>query len=52
MVHIRDVIGYMVRHAQQSAATKAKRKKPFPAGLRSQGDRSLRCRLVAAKIIP
>ncbi|MGB9368849.1 MAG: hemolysin family protein [Xanthobacteraceae bacterium] len=32
MVHIRDVIGYMVRHAQQGAA-KSKRKKPFPAGL-------------------
>jgi CBS domain containing-hemolysin-like protein len=32
MVHIRDVIGYMVRHAQQGAA-KRKRKKPFPAGL-------------------
>jgi CBS domain containing-hemolysin-like protein len=32
MVHIRDVIGYMVRHAALSA-TKAKRKKPFPAGL-------------------
>jgi len=32
MVHIRDVIGYMVRRAQQGAA-KSKRKKPFPAGL-------------------
>jgi CBS domain containing-hemolysin-like protein len=32
MVHIRDVIGYMVRGAQQGAA-KSKRKKPFPAGL-------------------
>jgi CBS domain containing-hemolysin-like protein len=32
MAHIRDVIGYMVRHAQHGAA-KAKRKKPFPAGL-------------------
>jgi CBS domain containing-hemolysin-like protein len=32
MVHIRDVIGYMVRHAQQGAV-KRKRKKPFPAGL-------------------
>jgi CBS domain containing-hemolysin-like protein len=32
MVHIRDVIGYMVRHAAVGA-TKAKRKKPFPAGL-------------------
>src|SRR5207244_7494095 len=33
MVHIRDVIGYMVRHAQVSPATRAKRKKPFPAVL-------------------
>ena len=33
MVHIRDVIGYMVRHAAVSATAKAKRKKPFPAGL-------------------
>jgi len=32
MVHIRDVIGYMLRRAQQGAA-KSKRKKPFPAGL-------------------
>ena len=32
MVHIRDVIGYMVRHAA-AGATKAKRRKPFPAGL-------------------
>jgi len=32
MVHIRDVIGYMVRFAQQGAS-KSKRKKPFPAGL-------------------
>src|SRR5436190_3783286 len=32
MAHIRDVIGYMVRRAQQGAA-KSKRKKPFPAGL-------------------
>jgi CBS domain containing-hemolysin-like protein len=32
MVHIRDVIGYMVRHAAEGAA-KAKRKKPLPAGL-------------------
>jgi CBS domain containing-hemolysin-like protein len=32
MVHIRDVIGYMVRHAAAGAA-KTKRKKPFPAGL-------------------
>ena len=32
MVHIRDVIGYMVRRAQHGAA-KSKRKKPFPAGL-------------------
>ncbi len=33
MVHIRDVIGYMVRHAAVSATANAKRKKPFPAGL-------------------
>jgi len=33
MVHIRDVIGYMVRHATVSEAKSAKRKKPFPAGL-------------------
>jgi CBS domain containing-hemolysin-like protein len=32
MVHIRDVIGYMVRHAAEGAA-KTKRKKPLPAGL-------------------
>jgi len=32
MVHIRDVIGYMVRHAA-TGATKGKRRKPFPAGL-------------------
>src|ERR1700752_1198224 len=32
MVHIRDVIGYMARRAQQGAA-KSKRKKPSPAGL-------------------
>jgi CBS domain containing-hemolysin-like protein len=32
MVHIRDVIGYMVRHAQQGAS-RSKRKKPFLAGL-------------------
>ena len=32
MAHIRDVIGYMVRHAA-SATTKVKRKKPLPAGL-------------------
>jgi CBS domain containing-hemolysin-like protein len=32
MVHIRDVIGYMVRHAAVGAA-KTRRKKPFPAGL-------------------
>jgi CBS domain containing-hemolysin-like protein len=31
MVHIRDVIGYMVRHA--TVSTTAKRKKPLPAGL-------------------
>jgi CBS domain containing-hemolysin-like protein len=33
MVHIRDVIGYMVRHAQASPAAKTRRKKPFPADL-------------------
>ena len=33
MVHIRDVIGYMVRHAAVSATANVRRKKPFPAGL-------------------
>jgi CBS domain containing-hemolysin-like protein len=33
MVHIRDVIGYMVRRAAAGAAANTKRKKPFPAGL-------------------
>ena len=33
MVHIRDVIGYMVRHAQIDPAAKTRRKKPFPADL-------------------
>ena len=33
MVHIRDVIGYMVRHATVSPEKNAKRRKPFPAGL-------------------
>jgi CBS domain containing-hemolysin-like protein len=33
MVHIRDVIGYMVRHATVNEAKNAKRRKPFPAGL-------------------
>jgi CBS domain containing-hemolysin-like protein len=33
MVHIRDVIGYMVRHAAVGEQGKTKRKKPFPAGL-------------------
>jgi len=33
MVHIRDVIGYMVRHAAVSDEGKTRRKKPFPAGL-------------------
>ncbi|MGZ5840852.1 MAG: transporter associated domain-containing protein, partial [Xanthobacteraceae bacterium] len=32
MVHIRDVIGYMVRHAQVDPA-RTRRKKPFPADL-------------------
>jgi len=33
MVHIRDVIGYMVRHAALSATATARRKKPLTAGL-------------------
>jgi CBS domain containing-hemolysin-like protein len=33
MVHIRDVIGYMVRHAAVTEESKSRRKKPFPAGL-------------------
>jgi CBS domain containing-hemolysin-like protein len=33
MVHIRDVIGYMVRHATVNEVKNAKRRKPFPAGL-------------------
>jgi hemolysin (HlyC) family protein len=33
MVHIRDVIGYMVRHATVSEAKNARRRNPFPAGL-------------------
>jgi len=33
MAHIRDVIGYMVRHAAVSASATAKRKKPLTAGL-------------------
>jgi hemolysin (HlyC) family protein len=33
MVHIRDVIGYMVRHAAVSATATVKRKKPLTAGL-------------------
>src|SRR5258708_28474455 len=33
MAHIRDVIGYMVRHAAVDPAAKARRKKPFPADL-------------------
>src|SRR2546423_10153108 len=32
MAHIRDVIGYMVRHAAVSASATAKRKKPLTAG--------------------
>src|SRR5437588_2469015 len=50
MAHIRDVIGYMVRHAQRSAATKTKRKKPFPAGLDLKAI-DLSVSLAAAKII-
>ena len=49
MAHIRDVIGYMVRHAQQGAA-KAKRKKPFPAGLDLKAI-DLSVSLAAARII-
>lgn len=49
MVHIRDVIGYMVRHAQQSAA-RTKRKKPFTAGLDLKAI-DLSVSLAAAKII-
>ena len=33
MAHIRDVIGYMVRHAAVSATATSKRKKPLTAGL-------------------
>jgi CBS domain containing-hemolysin-like protein len=33
MVHIRDVIGYMVRHAQIDPTVKTRRKKPLPANL-------------------
>jgi CBS domain containing-hemolysin-like protein len=50
MVHIRDVIGYMVRHAQRAAATKTKRKKPFPAGLDLKAI-ELSVTLAGAKII-
>src|SRR3954467_4727803 len=50
MVHIRDVIGYMVRHAQRSAASNTKRKKPFPAGLDLKGI-DLSVSLAAAKIV-
>ena len=50
MVHIRDVIGYMVRHAQRSAATNTKRKKPFPAGLDLKAI-DLSVSLAAARII-
>src|SRR3954471_8529082 len=50
MVHIRDVIGYMVRHAAVSATTKWKRKKPFPAGLDLKAI-DLAVSLLAAEII-
>jgi len=50
MAHIRDVIGYMVRHAQRSAAKNTKRKKPFPAGLDLKGI-DLSVSLAAARII-
>jgi CBS domain containing-hemolysin-like protein len=33
MVHIRDLIGYMANRAAASASTKARRRKPFTAGL-------------------
>jgi CBS domain containing-hemolysin-like protein len=33
MVHIRDLIGYMTNRAAASASTKARRRKPFTAGL-------------------
>jgi CBS domain containing-hemolysin-like protein len=49
MAHIRDVIGYMVRHAQEGAA-RAKRKKPFAAGLDLKAI-DLSVSLAAAKII-
>ena len=49
MAHIRDVIGYMVRHAQQGAAN-TKRKKPFPAGLDLKAI-DLSVSLAAAKIV-
>src|SRR3954465_11672221 len=49
MAHIRDVIGYMVRHAQEGAA-KAKRKKPFAAGPDLKAI-DLSVSLAAAKII-
>jgi hemolysin (HlyC) family protein len=49
MVHIRDVIGYMVRFAKQGAA-KSKRKKPFPAGLDLKAI-DLSVPLIDAKII-
>jgi CBS domain containing-hemolysin-like protein len=49
MVHIRDVIGYMVRRAQQGAA-KTKRKKPLPAGLDLKAI-DLSVSLLEAKII-
>jgi hemolysin (HlyC) family protein len=50
MAHIRDVIGYMVRHAQRSAAKNTKRKKPFPAGLDLKGI-DLSVSLAEARII-
>jgi CBS domain containing-hemolysin-like protein len=50
MVHIRDVIGYMVRHAQVDPAAKTRRKKPFPADLDLKAV-DLGVALSAAKII-
>jgi CBS domain containing-hemolysin-like protein len=50
MVHIRDVIGYMVRHATVSEAKNVKRRKPFPAGLDLKAI-DLSVRLSATKIV-
>jgi CBS domain containing-hemolysin-like protein len=50
MVHIRDAIGYMVRHATVDAAKNAKRRKPLPAGLDMKAV-DLSVSLAATKII-